>query len=666
MHLKKTFKTLLPFILSAVLCLAGIILSYKYSFLHYHSDLSSSRDQVALKMDYVRNNLSRELYANINLSQGIVDLVKIQGRMSQPQFQSMARELMSHSSIIRTFAFAPNNVVRFIYPLTGNESVLGLDYTKNPAQSGAVLQAIREKRTVVAGPVQLVQGGIGIIGRTPVYIPDKGGTGKKERYWGMASTVIAFDLLVKSAGLDQIETKLRVALRGDNGTGAQGKVFFGDPDIFHSDPVVMDIALPSGTWQIAAVPINGWPAFRMLRSGTFITGVFISIVLSIMLFQTLSISQSRAKEIIQRQATEAALRQKNRALQLFSECNSAVVAAAEELPLLTEICRIAVESAGYRMAWIGKAENDAKHTVKLVTYAGNGEGFIDQAFVSWADNEHGRGTAGTAIRTRKPALARDLPDNPNFSKWRELLHSRDYQSAIAMPLIVGDDVYGAIVIYASEPDAFDTTEVSLLDELGGNISHGIMSIRSRKERDEALVVIEKARIELEERVAERTRELLIAKEAAESADRIKSAFLATMSHELRTPLNSIIGFTGIILQQMVGPLNDEQTKQLKMVNASAKHLLDLINDVLDLSKIEADQLNVFSEAFDLQNSLEKVIQSSRPLAEKKGLTFSLTIDKKIGLVNSDRRRVEQILLNLVSNAIKFTEKGFVKVDCHAG
>ena len=94
------------------------------------------------------------------------------------------------------------------------------------------------------------------------------------------------------------------------------------------------------------------------------------------------------------------------------------------------------------------------------------------------------------------------------------------------------------------------------------------------------------------RVAERTAELAVARDRAEAADRLKSSFLATMSHELRTPLNSIIGFTGIILQELAGPLTAEQSKQLEMVRGSARHLLALINDVLDISKIEAGQLEV--------------------------------------------------------------------------
>jgi PAS domain S-box-containing protein len=172
------------------------------------------------------------------------------------------------------------------------------------------------------------------------------------------------------------------------------------------------------------------------------------------------------------------------------------------------------------------------------------------------------------------------------------------------------------------------------------------------------------RKKIEESLKRTLDDLAIAKERAESADRIKSAFLAAMSHELRTPLNSIIGFTGIVLQGLTGPLNKEQEKQLGMVRGSARHLLDLINDILDISKIEAGQLQIISETFDLRKSIEKAVQIILPLSDKKNLSLHFKIEDNVSEMCGDQRRVEQILINLLSNAVKFTDEGEINLHCH--
>ncbi|HNR37582.1 MAG TPA: ATP-binding protein [Acidobacteriota bacterium] len=211
------------------------------------------------------------------------------------------------------------------------------------------------------------------------------------------------------------------------------------------------------------------------------------------------------------------------------------------------------------------------------------------------------------------------------------------------------------------------------DELAGLAStfdSMIQNLRTTiKEKDEYAGELHRLYLDMEEKVRERTRELAEKNELlqgavreAQAADRAKSAFLASMSHELRTPLNSIIGFSGVLLQELYGPLNENERRDITTIYNSARHLLGLINDILDISKIEAGKFELIVERVNLKPILHAVINTGAGLLKNKQIELGLTIDEPLPDVMGDAGRIQQVLLNLVSNGIKFTRKGQVTVS----
>ncbi|TDB39512.1 MAG: PAS domain-containing hybrid sensor histidine kinase/response regulator [Actinobacteria bacterium] len=205
--------------------------------------------------------------------------------------------------------------------------------------------------------------------------------------------------------------------------------------------------------------------------------------------------------------------------------------------------------------------------------------------------------------------------------------------------------------------------VSAVRTPDGDLDYLIAVIQDANERKALEVELVRYRTQLEQLVAERTADLMSAYEDLDAANRAKSDFLAKMSHELRTPLNSIIGFTAIMLAGHAGSLTEEQTRQLSMVKYSGEHLLSLVNDILDIERIESGNEQVLPEQFDLCLLLDEVCSLLRPLAAERGLTLAFACEGEI-LCTTDRLAVRQIMLNIVGNAIKFTDLGSIEVRTH--
>ena len=207
---------------------------------------------VTLELGAFRARLEERINSNLFLVHGMAANIAVQPDITPSHYQDLARVLMSKSTALRNIGAAPDFVIRFMHPLEGNEKALGLDYRTVPNQWGPALAAKESRRMAVAGPLKLVQGGVGLVARVPVFLNGDG------EFWGLVSAVIDLDTLLDMAGEGALKERLDLAFRGQDGKGAQGAVFRGDAALFEAPVVTMAVSLPSGSWLMAAVPRGGW------------------------------------------------------------------------------------------------------------------------------------------------------------------------------------------------------------------------------------------------------------------------------------------------------------------------------------------------------------------------------------------------------------------------
>ncbi|HOU15074.1 MAG TPA: PAS domain S-box protein [Anaerolineae bacterium] len=206
-----------------------------------------------------------------------------------------------------------------------------------------------------------------------------------------------------------------------------------------------------------------------------------------------------AQDMTERKLAEEALHRSNRELRAISNCNQVLLRAVDEQTLLNEICRIVCDEAGYRMAWVGYAENDEVRTIRPVAWAGVEGGYLEQARLTWSGTERGRGPAGMAIRTGEITYTQDFTTDPRMAPWRESALQRGYRSSITLPLKDENArTFGIFNIYASNPNAFTSDEIQLLAELAGDLAFGINTLRTRAERKRAEEALIEAHSRLEQ------------------------------------------------------------------------------------------------------------------------------------------------------------------------
>ena len=234
--------------------------------------------------------------------------------------------------------------------------------------------------------------------------------------------------------------------------------------------------------------------------------------------ETLEVVADTVAEGIERKRAEEKLARLNRTLRTVNECNKALVRATEEYELLRSVCRILVDVGGLRMAWVGYREFDEDKTVRPVAHAGYEAGYLDLIHITWADTEAGRGPMGAAVRTGRTSWTRNILTDPNMAPWRAEALSRGFASSVSLPLMSHGEAFGALGLYADEPDVFTETTVEQYTDLANNLAYGVIALRTREERKRAESEVRQLNASLEKRVDERTIELVRSNEQLKRAE----------------------------------------------------------------------------------------------------------------------------------------------------
>ncbi len=507
--------------------------------------------------------------------------------LGQADFARRARSITDTRPDIISMAAARDLVVTLIYPLSGNEQVLGLDYRSNAAQWTKVKEAMQSRSGLMTGPVALVQGGRGLILRKPVLLPPSEGSTER-RPWGLISVAIDFDAFIANLGLPEIERTYDILIREVPDRPGAGAVMLGSTDALDSDPVRLEFKFPFGRWELAAVLKGGWPTQRPDFEVRWL--IRLLFVAAVVLSLRAVLGMARKQQVAESRLTNG------------------------------------IEALDHGFVMFGP---DGKLVLNNAKYK--------QLHPMLGDPAVGTSYASLVIDSVQQGLVPDAVGREE--EWTAEWFARQDQGNSEVEQIMP----GGRVIRTSDRRMPDGSIVGL-------------------------------RIDVTD--------LKQAQLAAETANRAKTDFMGVLSHELRTPLTVILGQVRLArnidrlpaqralmdaldkrpdLAKDFTPLaaaaSAQVTQMMEMAERSGTHLMTLINEVLDFAKIDSGNLSVSRTPLEIEEIVMPAVDQMRPLVENKGLTFDVTLEA--AQTQADAKRIQQVLINLISNAAKFTDEGSI-------
>jgi signal transduction histidine kinase len=339
--------------------------------------------------------------------------------------------------------------------------------------------------------------------------------------------------------------------------------------------------------------------------------------------------------IISCKRTHQAMERMNRALRILSSCNQLLTRAGKEADFLRDSCRVLIEEGGYHLAWMGFATAETEEALCPAVEAGFEEKGLEVAELTWSGTATNCELLQTVIRTGRPTVWRAGEGGEEDGPWKSESDRLGYASFIALPLMTDAEVMGVLVVYSAEPDSFDDEEVTLLKDLTNNLAYGVVSLRSRLEREQAEARIRELNADLEQRVVERTRQL--------------ESFSYSVAHDLRTPLRGISGFAQILLDDYHEILGEAGREYLHRIQNGIDRMDLLINNLLELSRITRSKVVI--EEVDLSAIVKKITENLKQAEPHRKV--EVIVQPEV-VVQGDRRLLTVALENLLGNAWKFT------------
>jgi PAS domain S-box-containing protein len=360
-----------------------------------------------------------------------------------------------------------------------------------------------------------------------------------------------------------------------------------------------------------------------------------------------------ARDVTEAKQAQDQLIKLNRALWVLSQCNQIMVRAREETEFLNAVCTTIVDYGGYRLVWVGFAENGENNIIRPVAYAGYEDGYLSTVKIAWDDSERGRSPAGVAIRTGEPAVCRDMMTDPAYAAWRDEAAKRGYASSVAFPLVDGGLTLGALSIYAPVADAFGPQEIELLTELANDMAYGIRAIRTRLEREKAEASLKRLNKELVRKNKELESIIFIASHDLRSALVNVQGFskeLGMTSEVVRTALSRETISRELMLQ-IQKPLQEDIPEAVDFVIKSTAKIDALLNGLLRLSRVGREEMNVVP--LDMNALMAEIVRTMQFRIAQAGARIAL---ESLPACIGDYSLISQVFSSIIDNSIKFLDK----------